>query len=261
MDWDDPIFEAIKSRWLKWKTELPLIEHLAVPRCYKPKDFAYVVNKELHHFSDASVKGYGQCTYLRLKDDKGRIHCSLVLGKARVTPLKLVTIPRLELTAAVVSAKVSEQLRRDLQYEEIEEVFWTDSKVVLGCIANESRRFHVFVANRVQQIQEATSLDQWRYVETKENPADIASHPSSVRELLRSKWIKGPHFLWQNEDEWPAAMQTQDQEENATRPSKDNPDVSKVVTMTTATAPLEANLIDRMEYYSDWFRTRKSVTL
>ena len=261
VDWDDPIPEAIKARWLKWKTELPLIEHLAVPRCYKPKDFGHVVKKELHHFSDASVKGYGQCTYLRLKDDKGRIHCSLVLGKARVTPLKLVTIPRLELTAAVVSAKVSEQLRRDLQYEEIEEVFWTDSKVVLGYIANESRRFHVFVANRVQQIQEATSLDQWRYVETKENPADIASRGASVRELLRSKWIKGPDFLWQNEDEWPAAMQTQDQEENATRPSKDDPDVRKVVTMTTATAPLEANLIDRMEYYSDWFRTRKSVAL
>ena len=127
---------------------------------------------ELHHFSDASNKGYGQCSYLRLTDEQGKIHCSFVVGKSRVTPLKPVTIPRLELTAAVVSVRVATQLAKELRLENVEQIFWTDSKVILGYISNESRRFHVYVANRVQEIQDKTSPKQWKYVETKSNPAD-----------------------------------------------------------------------------------------
>ena len=67
-----------------------------------------------HHFSDASEVGYGAGSYLRLVDDKGRIHCGLVMAKSHVAPLKTVTIPRMELTAAVVSVKlhrfITEQL-------------------------------------------------------------------------------------------------------------------------------------------------------
>ena len=126
-----------------------------------------VISTQLHHFSDASTTGYGQCSYICLVDDKGQIHCSLIIGKARVAPLKMVTIPRLELTAAVVSVRVSDMLCQELQYEHIEEIFWTDSKVVLGYIKNDSKRFHVFIANRVQQIRDQTSPNLWRHVENK----------------------------------------------------------------------------------------------
>ena len=183
---DDPVPDNIKVLWEKWRRELPGLEKLSVPRCYKPTDFGRIVNAELHHFSDASIHGYGQCSYLRLKNDQDRIHCSFVLGKARVTPLKPVTVPRLELTAAVVSVKSSEQLQRELDFEDLEDVYWTDSKVVVGYIANETRRFHVFVANRVQQIQEHSSPNQWHYVDTKLNPADHASRGLSANGLLNS---------------------------------------------------------------------------
>ena len=103
----------------------------------------------MHHFSDASVKGYSQCSYLRLEEELKKIHCSLVMGKSRVVPLKLVTIPWLELTAAVCSVRVSKQIHCELEYEIDDDYYWTDSKVVLGYINNESRRFHVSVANRV----------------------------------------------------------------------------------------------------------------
>ena len=155
--WDEPIPELLKFRWERWRSDLVLLSKLSVKRCLKPENFGRVIQVQLHSFSDASIKGYGQCTYIRLKDHNGNIHCSLVMAKARVTPLKPIIIPRLELTAALVSAKISAHLKRELNYEEIEEVFWTDSRVVLGYIANESRRFHTFVANRVQQIQEAIS--------------------------------------------------------------------------------------------------------
>ena len=147
-----------------------------MPRCFRPEDFGKVMKKELHHFSDASTKGYGQCSYLRLTDDSNNIHCSLVMGKSRVTPQKPVAIPRLELQAAVTSVKVSQQLHRELDPSGTQEVFWSDSKVVLEYIANESRRFHIFIANCVKVIQDATSIEEWRYVDTNLNPADHASH-------------------------------------------------------------------------------------
>ena len=162
VDWDDPIPENVRECWLRWREELHLLENLAVPRCFQPEDFGTVTSTQLHHFSDASTNGYGQCSYIRLENDKGKIHCSLVLGKASVASVKMVTIPRLELTAAVVLVRVSEMLRQELQYEGVQEIFWTDSKVVLGYIKNDSKRFHVFVANRVQQIRDQTSPSQWR---------------------------------------------------------------------------------------------------
>ena len=82
---------------------------------------------ELHHFSDASQAGYGQCSYLRLLNESHQAHCSLVMGKSRVTPLKSVTIPRLELTAAVASVSISQWLGHELDYQDFTEFFWTDS--------------------------------------------------------------------------------------------------------------------------------------
>ena len=102
---------------------------------------------ELHHFSDARQDGYDQCSYLRLIDEQDLVSCSLVFAKSRVAPLKLVTVPRLELSAAVTAVKVSAFLNQELDYDSISNVFWTDSTVVLGYISNEARRFHVFVAN------------------------------------------------------------------------------------------------------------------
>ena len=115
---------------------------------------------ELHHFSDASTTGYGQSSCLRMVNENDEVHCAFVIGKAKVSPLRPITIPRLELTAALVSVKVYCTLQEELDYDDITHVFWTDSKVVLGYIGNDARRFHVFVANRVQQIRENTSPDQ-----------------------------------------------------------------------------------------------------
>ena len=87
------------------------------------------------------------------------------MGKARVAPLKTVTISRLEPTAATVSVKVGSMLKEELDYDGLQDFYWTDSKVVLGFINNESPRFQVYVTNRVQFIRDHTSQDQWRYVE------------------------------------------------------------------------------------------------
>ena len=121
------------------------------------------------------------------------------MGKARVTPLKPVTIPQLELTAALLSVRISASLQEELEYDQITEVFYTDSQVVLAYIKNDARRFHVFVANRVQQSRDNSTPDQWKYIETKENPADESSRGLSPQDLIDSRWLNGPPFLWQRE--------------------------------------------------------------
>ncbi len=255
-DWDDPVPEDIKARWMKWRSELPALEELLIPRCYKPDDSGRITQMELHHFSDASMQGYGQCSYLRMKNERGQFHCSFIMGKARVAPLKQVTVPRLELTAAVLSAKTSAQLQRELEYEEVKEFFWTDSKVVLGYIANETRRFHIFVANRVQQIQDHSSPDQWRYVDTKLNPADHASRGLSPKEFLRSNWIRGPAFLWQDESRWPAT-----DVKNSISLSEDDPEVKKSFSLATTSDQQFATLASRLEYFSNLHRAKKAVAV
>lgn len=132
------------------------------------------------------------------------MHCALVVGKSRVSPTKLTTIPRLELTAAVVSVKTSNLLKEEFGSTDTEEFFWTNSRVVLGYIKNEARRFHTFVANRVQKIQLSSAPQQWRYVQTNENPADHASRGLTASELLSSTWFTGPSFLWKKEMKLPA---------------------------------------------------------
>lgn len=255
-DWDDKVPEPLRGRWEKWRADLPLLSNLKIPRCYKPEGFGELKSVELHHFSDASKDAYGQCSYVKLIDHSDQIHCSLVMAKSRVAPLKLVTIPRLELTAALVSVKTSAILQRELEYDQITEVFWTDSKVVIGYISNDARRFHVFVANRVQQIRDHTLPNQWKYVETEKNPADDASRGQNAQNLIEnSRWWNGPEFLWKPlEDQSPL---------DGAEPmciSPDDPEVKKISTMTTQTQEC-FSLPERLKYFSSWYRAKQAVAV
>ncbi len=202
--WDDPLPEHLRPRWERWKSDLINLEKIQIARCYLPVNFGEVVKRELHYFSDASTTGYGQCTYLRLVNSNGDVHCAFIMGKSHVSPTKVTTIPRLELTAATVSVTVSNMLREELVYGDLKEFFWTDSRVVLGYLNNEARRFHTFVANRVQKIRNSTTPQQWFHVSTNDNPADKASRGTTVDELLSSNWLVGPKFLWEKEIHPPA---------------------------------------------------------
>ena len=254
--WDDEVPDDLRPQWEKWRAELPVLESLRIARCYKPQKFVVVKNVELHHFSDACQNGYGQCSYLRLVDDKNRIHCSLAMGKSRVTPLKPVTIPRLELTAALVSSKISCVLRKELEYAPMKEIFWTDSKTVLGYINNDARRFHVFVGNRVQEIREQSSPNQWHYVETKSNPADIASRGAGAQELIDNPlWWNGPEFLWNPCNDWDSVN------DNPSIPP-DDPEVKKVSPRATQIQdPKLPSVLERLTYFSSWYRAKKAIAV
>lgn len=197
--WDNPLPDNIKPRWEEWMKGLLKLKGISIPRCYHPHDFHNIVRVELHHFSDDSCVGYGACSYLRYKNYKDEVHCSLVMAKARVAPLKVTSIPRLKLAAAVISAKLSVMLKGELDMKIDQEIFWTDSRVVLGYINNDARRFHKFVANRVQMIRDSSDPSQWHYADISENPADHASRGLHASDIHSTNWLQGPKFLWARE--------------------------------------------------------------
>lgn len=140
VSWDEPLSEELRAQWQSWLLDLQNFSQVKIKRCYIPANFTDVKQYELHHFSDASVTGYGECTYLRAVNTNGNVHCSFVMGKACVAPTKVTTVPRLELSAAVVAARTGAVLKNELQIESLQEYYWTDSKVVLGYINNDARR-------------------------------------------------------------------------------------------------------------------------
>ncbi|XP_052706784.1 uncharacterized protein LOC128182227 [Crassostrea angulata] len=173
--WDEKIDETVLRNWNSWLTQVKQLEDVRIERCYKPKNFGHLASYQLHCFADASELGMGVVIYLRITDENKVVHCSFVMGKSRVTPLKSMTIPRMELAAATLAVKLSKLVDDQLDYP-IEKIhFWTDSMSVLRYIANTKTRFQTFVANRLAIIHAATNFDQWHYVNTKENPADCAS--------------------------------------------------------------------------------------
>ena len=143
------------------------LENLQISRCIQLADFGEIKSVTVHYFSDASENGYGQCSYIRLVDNDNRVHWSLLLGKSRVVPKNFISVPRLELTAAVLSVKMVCLLKKELDINFLNVVFWTDSKAILRYITNTVKRLKTFAANRVQQIKEKTNVQQWRYIPTK----------------------------------------------------------------------------------------------
>ena len=109
-----------------------------------------------------------------------------------MAPVKYVSIPRLELTAATVLEKKSMMLKEELDIKITSELFWTDSQVDLGYVNNK-----VFVTNRVQFIRDHTDVQQWQYVSSHDNLADDASLVLDSKNLSKiQRWFNEPAFLW-----------------------------------------------------------------
>ena len=127
LDWDEQISDSMARQWAAWKSNQLLLEDNKVEICFKPKKLGKSREYNLHHFSNISEYGYGQCSYLQLVDENDRIHCSLVIGKSQLVPQKYISILQLELTAATLSIKMSKLWMSELQFGITKEVYWTDS--------------------------------------------------------------------------------------------------------------------------------------
>ena len=247
--WDDRISEKWSREWRQWLNALPALEKVAIKRCFKPQGFGQVRNAQLHVFCDGSELGYGACAYIRLADEHGKIACSLIMGKSRLAPIKQTSIPRLELSGAVVASRLYGLIKHKLEIDIDNVIFWTDSMIVLGYIKNETRRFKTFVGNRLGQIHKLTSPEQWRHVDTHSNPADLASRGIEAYDLKGlSLWLNGPDFLLKDEGYWPVKRSAPDIDETDT-------EVKRKITINATTCDIDKVI----NYYSDWTALRRAV--
>lgn len=181
--WDDPVPPTIRQVWSQWRNELQLLSTRHIPRCYFPKQVK-VVSLQLHGFSDASQLAYAGVVYMRIVDEHGDIHTSLVISKTKVAPIKRLTIPRLELCGGHVLAQLLHHCKTVFHLPPDDIFAWTDSTIVLNWLVGSPRRFKTYVGNRVSHIVDLVAPDRWGHVEGVENPADCASRGLLPSELL-----------------------------------------------------------------------------
>lgn len=202
VDWDDNIPTDIQNDWLKYRDSLIMFQSIKIPRWL---GFHPNAKLDLHCFCDASQVAYAAAVYARVQTSNNEILVNLLQAKSKVSPVKTVTIPRLELCAATLLVKLVSKVKQSLNDVSISNVtYWTDSSTVLSWIRQLPSKWSVYVANRVGEIQRHTNIQQWRYVPSAENPADCPSRGIMPADLINcSLWWNGPAFLKTSESFWP----------------------------------------------------------
>ncbi|UYV83626.1 hypothetical protein LAZ67_23001768 [Cordylochernes scorpioides] len=195
--WDEHIPNDIKEKWNNFRAELLKLEDLSIPRyvwaCEKDRDV------QLHGFCDASSVAYSAVCYLRTVSLDGQVHISMLAAKTRVAPCKSLTLPRLELCAALLLSQLYRSVVDSLKIDIGRTYLWSDSQISLSWIKSDPNRWKTFIHNRVVKIQQLSDRNSWRHVSGKDNPADCASRGIMPAALSgHTLWWQGPTWLKDN---------------------------------------------------------------
>lgn len=199
IDWDKELPDKESHEWLEFVESLrKTVNNIRVDRYVLSEN---ATKSAIFGFADASENAYGAvlyvvCTYVDSnKQSSSRLLCS----KSRVSPIKTMTIPRLELCAAVLLAKLVNKVVSTINIEKDSIYLYSDSTIVLAWIKKCPSELKTFVASRVATIQRLTDINQWRHVPSQDNPADLVSRGLDPEKLLDNKfWFEGSSFLTQD---------------------------------------------------------------
>lgn len=222
MTWDSAMPDEFVNEWQKIKNEMPLILDLKFARWLQMNADSPV---HLFGYCDASMWAYGTCVYARHVDENGEVHMNLIMAKARVAPVKQLTIPKLELCAAVLLTKVIKQVTTAMnrKFEAIN--LFSDSRIVLDWINADPMRYKAFLATRLKKINELKNVT-WSHINGIHNPADCVSRGILPSELMR-------HILC-----WSATnaetIHSSDEDDEAKEECNDNNDEYEVVSLTVS---------------------------
>ncbi|XP_073967400.1 uncharacterized protein [Choristoneura fumiferana] len=194
VSWDEELPEVLIKDWQTFRDEIPALTEVEVDRWIHTKEDKNSI--EVHGFCDASISAYAAVVYVRAIKPQGQIKVTLLTAKTKAAPLKQVSVPRLELCAAVLLSKLLNHVAKIMKLRKEQVFAWSDSQVALAWIKGDPVRWNPFVKNRVNEINKITVIQDWYYVNTKQNPADPASRGLLPRKLLsNSLWWNGPIFL------------------------------------------------------------------
>lgn len=177
---------SLAADWFKFNESLKDVSKLSIPRWIGTSSSAQGI--EFHGFSDASQDALGAVLYIRTFHDFADAKVTLFAAKSKVAPVKRQTIPRLELSAAVLLVRLLARVRSILGYQQVSAYLWTDSSVTFAWIKEPSSKWKEFVSNRVAVIQELVLEARWHHVSGEDNPADCLSRGLSPNQLHHHLW-------------------------------------------------------------------------
>ena len=194
--------EEDKQIFMDWINEMQMIRETSLPRRYS---FAIPQNVQLHILCDASLEAMCIVAYFRAETDAGN-EVSFVLGKCRIAPIKQLSIPRLEIQAALYSVGLRNLIveEHDLLIDSV--THWIDCITVLQRLHSADRRQNVFVANRAAEILETFTIDEWKHIRGELNPSDIGTRGRTIEKLCESDWLSGPTWLKDKSEKWPISL-------------------------------------------------------
>ncbi|XP_055590962.1 uncharacterized protein LOC129743045 [Uranotaenia lowii] len=244
LDWDEEVTPELRIKWTDFCQQLPHLLELRIDRFALAHQFC---DAQLHCFVNASEAAYGACIYARSEAPDGTVQVHLLASKSKVAPLSPISIPRLELCAALLGSRLYTRIIASLDVEFSSCFFWSDSMVVLQWMKSPPRTWKTFVANRIAEIQHSTQGSQWLHVAGKQNPADIVSRGVSAEQLIQSElWKHGPAWLSDPVSTWPK------QSLPAVLPPEEI-EQKKTTILSAVIAP--PNMFDKFSSYQELLRT------
>lgn len=241
-DWDDSVSTEIASKWNAFKQQIGIVEKIKVNRWINYTQGAWV---ELHAFGDASEAAMGACVYMKTIQDN-EVHVNLIAAKTKVAPIKKITLPKLELCAAVLVCKLVAQVKRALKIKIMDTHYYSDSEITLAWIKGDPNKWKTFVANRVSRINELSQQSHWHYINTKANPADLASRGVLPADLKESKlWWHGPSVLLNELNCAPEKMETKHFETELEKKK-----IKTTVLHTTVNNNIDMNIINKFSSFN-----------
>ncbi|XP_053699438.1 uncharacterized protein LOC128746414 [Sabethes cyaneus] len=242
LNWHDPLPPCIEDAWVEMKQNLWQLEQVKIPRWMAN----FHGRIELHGFSDASEEAYAAAVYMRSIDEDGRIHVSLIAAKTKVAPVKQVTIPRLELNAAELLAKLMKQVAEPLERFQIQQYAWTDSMIVLQWLSNHPRKWNTYVANKASTILDILSRRHWGHVSTHENPVDCSSRGINPSELVdHPLWWSGPHWLAADSSSWKHNVPPEDFDDGTLEVRKRFQTLNTMIKLPGTSFEIERQILER----------------
>ncbi|GFW17952.1 integrase catalytic domain-containing protein [Trichonephila clavipes] len=190
LDWSEQLPPVAMEEWMNFYQKLAKVNNFKIQRCIL---LPATIRIEIHGFSDASERAYAAVVYIKCFNESGQSQTRLLCSKSRVAPLKTLTIPRLELSAALLLSRLVKRVVPILQLSIHKIWMWTDSTIALAWIKTEPHKLKTFVSNRGAEIQALSKDYNWKHVSSKNNPADLISRGCNVDELLKNEmWFSGP---------------------------------------------------------------------
>ncbi|XP_057340571.1 uncharacterized protein LOC130677734 [Microplitis mediator] len=201
LSWDTPLAANHQYKWRNFKNELKLISEIQIPRWIHSSTCS---TTEIHGFSDASQLAMAAAVFIKVHTPAHGVRVTLLCSKTKAAPLKRLTIPRLELTAAHMLAKLIKHCQSTLNLTQSPTYLWTDSTITLTWIKSHPARWKEFVRNRVSHIQDLLPDGHWNFIPGTQNPADCATRgltPTQLRD--HQLWWTGPPWLLKSSSSWP----------------------------------------------------------